>query len=224
MPLYPPYLDATASDIQPVGSAAAAGAIGKGADAGHVHVGLLPSNNLSDVGSKATAFANLAPTTTEGDLIYENATPAPARLPIGAVNTSLQSNGSLPSWQLALVQQATTGYTGYTLVNGTGTIISWTAPNDGSLHRFVIFARLIVSSSLTGGAIFAGNAGTILTGGTVNSGAFLWNNNQGAGDYFLTKSTLATDGILGPAEQIYVKQTVAVTGGAGIVYAEIWAS
>ena len=134
------------------------------------------------------------------------------------------AGGTPGTWIGSLGLQATTGISGYTLVNGTGTIVAWTAPADGNLHRFVIFARLIVSSSLTGGAIFAGNGGAILTGGTVNSGAFLWNNNQGAGDYFLTKSTLATDGILGPAEQISVKQTAAATGGAGIVYAEIWAS
>lgn len=130
----------------------------------------------------------------------------------------------MPAWQAGIGLQATTGYTGYTLINGTGTIVSWTAPNDGALHRFEIFARLIVSSNLTGGAIFAGNGGTVLTGGTINSGAFLWSANQGAGDYFLTKTSLGVSGILGPAEQIYIKQSTAITGGAAILYAEIWAS
>lgn len=161
MPLYPPYLDAIASDIQPVGPAAAAGSAGKAADARHVHAGISPV--------------------------------------------------------------ASTGESGYALVNGTGTIISWTAPSDGNLHVFSIFARLIVATGLTGGAIYAGNGGTILTGGTVNSGAFLWAANQGAGDYFLTKTTLAGNGVLGPGEQIYIKQSTAVSAGAGTVFAEIWA-
>jgi hypothetical protein len=52
-------LDGTASDIQAVGASAAAGTSGKAADAKHVHVGLLPSNNLSDVTSATTAAANL---------------------------------------------------------------------------------------------------------------------------------------------------------------------
>jgi hypothetical protein len=121
-----------------------------------------------------------------------------------------------------LALQATTGEGGYALVNGTGNIITWTAPNDGNLHRFVIFTRLIVASSLTGGQIYAGNGGTALTGGTLNSGAFLWAAGQGNGDYFLTKTTEAAAGVLGPAEQIYIKQNSAVTGGSAVLFAEIW--
>ena len=52
-------LDGTAGDIQPVDGASAAGSTGKAADAGHVHVGLKPSNNLSDVSSVPTALANI---------------------------------------------------------------------------------------------------------------------------------------------------------------------
>ena len=54
-----------------------------------VQCGLLPSNNLSDVSSKATAFANISPLTTLGDIIYENSAPAPARL---AGSTSATKN------------------------------------------------------------------------------------------------------------------------------------
>jgi hypothetical protein len=41
-------------------------------------------------------FAN--PMTTEGDIIYENATPAPARLPIGSTGQVLTVAGGIPSW------------------------------------------------------------------------------------------------------------------------------
>ena len=47
----------------------------------------------------AAAFANLSPLTTEGDLLYENASPAPARLPIGTSGQVLTVSGGLPSWQ-----------------------------------------------------------------------------------------------------------------------------
>ena len=188
--------------------------------------GLTNGSGAQDAAAYGQTLAggSLAPLTTEGDLLYANATPAAARLAVGSANQVLGVSGGVPAWQAGIGLQATTGYTGYTLINGTGTIVSWTAPNDGALHRFEIFARLIVSSNLTGGAIFAGNGGTVLTGGTINSGAFLWSANQGAGDYFLTKTSLGVSGILGPAEQIYIKQSTAITGGAAILYAEIWAS
>ena len=48
---------------------------------------------------------------------------------------------------------ATTGLTGYALVNGTGAILTWTAPNDGVMHRVMVVAVQDVTSSETGGAI-----------------------------------------------------------------------
>jgi hypothetical protein len=47
----------------------------------------------------AAAFAALSPMTTEGDMIYETAAPAPGRLPLGASTYMLFSNGSVPVWQ-----------------------------------------------------------------------------------------------------------------------------
>ncbi len=55
-------LNTTASNIQPLGAAADAGAVGTAADAGHVHPDtglLLAANNLSDVPNVATARTNL---------------------------------------------------------------------------------------------------------------------------------------------------------------------
>jgi hypothetical protein len=128
---------------------------------------------------------------------------------------------SSPSLQLITA----TPETGFALVNGTPVILSWTAPNDGNLHRFCVFARLIVTSNMTGGLVFISNAGTPLTGGTTGSGTAPWNNSKGAGDYFLTKDG-ASDfkGILGPAETVQIQQIDALTGGAGTVWAEIWGS
>ena len=65
---------------------------------GHASLDLAAANNLSDVASAATAFANISPLTTAGDLIFENSSPAPARLPIGTAGQVLTVSGGLPSW------------------------------------------------------------------------------------------------------------------------------
>ena len=71
MPLYPPYLDATASDIQPAGSAAAAGSSGKAADAGHVHpnTGMVLSVAAAD-SSVAVSGTSANPTVASVALQY----------------------------------------------------------------------------------------------------------------------------------------------------------
>lgn len=46
----------------------------------------------------SAAFSALSPLTTVGDLIYENSTPAPDRLPIGTTGQVLTVSGGLPSW------------------------------------------------------------------------------------------------------------------------------
>lgn len=51
---------------------------------------------------------------------------------------------------------AQTAVAGYTLINGTGTVpgLTWTAPNDGALHWFTVYALLYVSTANeTGGQI-----------------------------------------------------------------------
>ncbi len=62
---------------------------------------LLASNNLSDVGTKATAFNNISPMSAGGDLIYGGASGAGTRLANGTAGQVLTSNGTTlaPSWQ-----------------------------------------------------------------------------------------------------------------------------
>jgi hypothetical protein len=48
--------------------------------------------------SAAAGFAAIAPLATAGDIIYENATPAPAALPIGAAGQVLTVTSGLPAW------------------------------------------------------------------------------------------------------------------------------
>lgn len=59
---------------------------------------LQKANNLSDVASAATSFANISPMTTVGDTIYEAAGPTPARLAIGSTGDVLTVAGGVPTW------------------------------------------------------------------------------------------------------------------------------
>jgi hypothetical protein len=164
----------------------------------------------------ALAFAALAPLTTAGDLTYENATPAPARLAIGAANTSLQSNGTLPSWQAALALLATTGSTGYTLVNGTGNILTWTAPNDGALHRVVVIMNVVVTTTEVGGAIGI-NGVTSPNGSSHSPGLASGTSGTGLQQYTNTYFVEANTTLV-------LAQTSALTSGAAIAWAEFWGS
>jgi len=116
----------------------------------------------------------------------------------------------------AIGLQATAGANGYTLVNGTGNIVSWTAPNDGNKHRVIVFAGLSVTSLLTGGACkiaftLGGEAGlfTLFAGG------------EGIAAY---QPASADSIIVDPDTAVTVEQTSVLSSGAGTVWAEIWGS
>jgi hypothetical protein len=161
-----------------------------------------------------TALTN--PMTAAGDLIDGAAAGAPQRLPIGTAGQSLGISAGAPAWLQALQLQATTGATGYTLVNGTGNIITWAVPNDGALHRFLIAINLLVTSAETGGAAGlsallsptgASHSPGLLTGGTA-AGLTQVNN-----AYFAQAGSTVT-----------LAQTSALTAGAAVLWAEIWGS
>lgn len=64
--------------------------------------GILPiANGGTNSGTAAGGFTNLSPMTTEGDIIYENATPAPARLAIGSTGQVLTVVSGIPAWAAA---------------------------------------------------------------------------------------------------------------------------
>jgi len=175
---------------------------------------------LSKSGNTLSNTWGAAVLTTEGDLLYENAAPAPARLAIGAANTSLQSNGSLPAWAPGMILLATTGASGYTLVNGTGTIISWTAPNDGNLHRFFIASGLAVTTTEVGGNILVQCEGPGGTGGTLGFNLYGSGNAGPAYDSAAHTNII----ILGAGQTVTISQSAALTSGAAVLFAEIWGS
>jgi hypothetical protein len=109
---------------------------------------------------------------------------------------------------------ASTPVAGYTLVNGTGTIFSWTAPNDGALHRVTIAINQIVTSIETGGA--TGLTNLTSPNGAVHSPG-LNAGGAGAGLTQLTSSFFVQAGTT-----VTFAQTSALTGGAAILWADLW--
>jgi hypothetical protein len=61
-------------------------------------VSLINGGTGVSAGSTAAAFDALSPMTTAGDIIYENSTPAPDRLPIGTTGQVLTVVAGLPAW------------------------------------------------------------------------------------------------------------------------------
>jgi hypothetical protein len=93
----------------------------------------------------AAAFKALAPLTTQGDIIYENATPAPARLPIGTTGQVLAVSGGVPTWLTVVIQRRVVA------VNAPGATPS-TDTDNGDQFRFTGLATAITSmtTNLTG--------------------------------------------------------------------------
>ena len=58
-------------------------------------------------------------------------------------------SGALAAPLMQLV--ATTGVNGFALQNGTPTILTWTPPNDGQVHRVLLIAQENVTVAETGG-------------------------------------------------------------------------
>lgn len=112
---------------------------------------------------------------------------------------------------------ATAGLAGFALQNATPTILSWTAPADGALHRFSVYASMHVTSAETGGIVQAvftlpdGSAGfyTVLPGG------------QGTG-FNSSQVNLAT--IVKAGTTVTLQQVTALTAGGAKLWAEIWAN
>jgi hypothetical protein len=115
-----------------------------------------------------------------------------------------------------LALQATTGPNGYTLINGTGTVLSWTAPNDGNLHRFTVFAAMLVSTVETGGFI---QMNYILPSGNAGHHT-LFNQNLAVADYVPAVFVITVQ----PGSIVSITQTTALSAGASQMWAEIWGS
>jgi hypothetical protein len=110
---------------------------------------------------------------------------------------------------------ATTGIAGFNLQNATPNILTWTAPNDGNLHRVSVFSSGHVTIAETGGQV---SLAYVLPDGT-NATHTLFAANQAAGDLQGTAFLLAIQ----PGSTVAIKQLSALTVGAAIIWAELWA-
>lgn len=111
------------------------------------------------------------------------------------------------------VIQARTAPAGIALINGTQNFLSWTTPNDGQLHQAIVSATLVVTVSLTGGAIVvrwvSGGQACISTLVTASAPA---------GDYGGTGSlTITAD----PGTTVTLAQLNAASAGAAQFYGAI---
>ena len=111
--------------------------------------------------------------------------------------------------------QAETALAGYTLVNGTGDIITWTTPNDGALHRWMVTGTIDVTTTEVGGSI-----------------AVIWtapdSTASGSGIALITASKavgLTQNQVVGHSKAnttVTVHQQSALTSGASVLWATIF--
>lgn len=116
-----------------------------------------------------------------------------------------------------LANVASTGTAGYTLVNGTGNILTWTAPNDGQMHRVLILGEIKVISAQTGGAIvctFTYPDASASPSASINTGG------AGTGYHGLNNPTF----LVAPGTTVTLQQSTAQTAGAAVGWFEIWAA
>jgi hypothetical protein len=113
----------------------------------------------------------------------------------------------------------TTGVAGFNLVNATPNIFTWTSPNDGNMHRILVFSSMNVTVAQTGGAI---NLSFTDPGSTFRS-RLMYNGGLGVG--YLTQSGNTPQAFtVAPGSVNTLLQGSAQTAGAAVLWAEVWAS
>ena len=118
----------------------------------------------------------------------------------------------------ALNLQATTGEAGFALQDATPVILSWTAPNDGNLHRTTVASIISISAAITGGQI---RVEAYPPDGAGLASSTIYTGTNGPFSAFATFTPVFT---IGPGTTVQVVQTSAVTAGAATLWAEIWGS
>lgn len=126
---------------------------------------MLKANNLSDVASANTSFNNISPMTTKGDIIYENATPAAARLPIGTAGQVLTVSSGLPVWANTAVSPGAISLTDAHILVGNGSNVAADVAMSGDIsltdtgHTSVTFiqAQLVQGTTGSGNVVFSSN-------------------------------------------------------------------
>lgn len=136
---------------------------------------LIKANNLSDVSNTSTAFNNISPITSVGDLIIGTGVSTAGRLAIGGNTTILTSNGTTASWQAAPV--------------GTVTSVSIVSTNGfaGTVATATSTPAITITTTVTGvlkgngTAISAATSGTDYSAGTSALGTGILKSTTGTG-------------------------------------------
>lgn len=128
-------------------------------------------------------------------------------------NTVTPSAGSALQ---ALSLQAATPVGGFALVNGTPVILSWTPPNDGKVHRFMVIGHIIATGVPAGGQI---NANFTCPDGTGANRDLVSGYGAGFVDWFTHGLWCCQAG-----QPVQVQEQSALTAGAAQIWAEIWGS
>lgn len=112
-----------------------------------------------------------------------------------------------------LVKQASIILAGFPLVNGTPTILSWTAPNDGIVHIVHLVSAQQVTVAETGGAV----AVNFTAPDSVARQFPIFPGGSGAGD-----QSNVQDFLVAPGSTTSIVQTSALTAGAASYWAQLW--
>jgi hypothetical protein len=118
----------------------------------------------------------------------------------------------------ALALQAATAAAGAALTDDTPVLLSWTAPDDGQLHRFAALAALAVTDDAAGGQ--ADLTWTSPDGTAQDEQVFAADLTTGS--YPLDTGYALQ--LIAPGTTVSWVQSSALTGGAAALYAEIWGS
>jgi hypothetical protein len=114
-----------------------------------------------------------------------------------------------------LAQVAETPAAGTPLINGTQTLLSWTAPNDGQLHTVIVAGQINITGAETGGQITFN-----VTGAAPLTAVALQNGGHAAGQAALTACAF----VVGPGATVNVNQNTALTAGAATFFGSLWAA
>jgi hypothetical protein len=114
---------------------------------------------------------------------------------------------------------ATTGLTGFTFQDATPNIISWTAPNDGNMHRVALFSSVTVTSAQTGGAI---SISLVDPGDVTRATRGVYAGGAGTG-YISQPPNTPMLFLIYPGSAVTLYQSTAQTAGAAVLWAEMWA-
>lgn len=131
-------------------------------------------------------------------------------------NTSSASTGTAASGS-GLPIVAATPAAGVALTNGTPTIISWTAPNDGKVHETIIFAELNVTSAETGGQVTA----SVATPSGNADAKQMFAAGQGVGVYTPFAASFPQIRMVAPGGTVSIFQNSPLTLGAAVIWAAI---